>query len=222
MKKVLAIAAVVALALGTTGTARADIVVDFDNAANWNLNGSGYQVGHVYSDQGVEFTGGPALRETAGTQDGFAKTFGTYAWRLNDDTAVSWTATLADTTSMAQASSFGFDVRRWDGTPSPSFTVAYSINGGADFIDVGTIDNTYLGDTSDWSSFNYDFGTTALADGDFIVRVSAASSPERIMIDNFSISAAAVPEPGSFAVLGLTCGLIALRRRKQRKAVAAE
>ncbi|XZE52631.1 PEP-CTERM sorting domain-containing protein [Planctomycetaceae bacterium SH139] len=197
--------------------AQASVVVDFDDDAKW-VAGSGsitsYQIDHVYADQGLVFTGGPALRQGNGAQDGVAGALGAFSWRLRNGTAVNWTATYADTTALDTISRFSFDVRRWDGNPSPEYSVEYSVNGGVDFTNVGLIDNAFLGDSSDWTTFSHDFGLTTFADGDFVVQLSATTG-ERIMVDNFRLTA--VPEPGSLAVLGIGCGLVAWRRRRSVK-----
>lgn len=199
--------------------AQGAIVVDFDDAGKWTAGSGGitsYQTNHVYSDQGLVFTGGPALRNGNAVQDGFAGALGTFSWRLRDAATVSFTATYADTSvAGGQVSGFGFDVRRWDGAPSPAYSIAYSTNGGADFTLVDTIDNDFLGNTSNWFSFSHSFSTVNVADGDFIVRLSATGG-ERIMFDNFSLAVTAVPEPTSLAVLGIAAGVVAVRRRMRR------
>ncbi len=196
--------------------AQASVVVDFDDDAKWTAGSGGlgsYQDDHVYSDQGLVFTGGPALRNTTSTTDGVAGALGTFSWRLRNQ-PVNWTATYADTSGLDTVSRFSFDVRRWDGNPSPEFAVEYSVNGGVDFTNVGLIDNAFLGDSSEWSTFSHNFGLTTFADSDFVVQLSATTG-ERIMVDNFRLTA--VPEPGSLAVLGVGCGLVAWRRRRSVK-----
>lgn len=122
--------------------------IDFDIATNW-IQGSGsftsYQTDHKYNTQvagfNVEFTGGPALRETQGTQDGFDKTYNnsTYAWRLRDQNTVEWFANLF----ASSINGFSFYVRRWDGSPSPDFDVSFSTDNGISWISIGTINNTF-------------------------------------------------------------------------------
>jgi opacity protein-like surface antigen len=211
MRAVLLAACAVALLVPQ---AQASVVVDFDDATKWVAGGGGitsYQTDHVYADQGLVFTGGPALRQGVAPQDGVAGAFGTYSWRLRDATGTNWTATYADTSGLDTVRRFSFDVRRWDGSPSPEFAVEYSVNGGVDFTNVGLIDNAFLGDSSEWSTFSYDFGLTTFANNDFVVQLSR-NGGERIMVDNFRLTA--VPEPGSLAVLGVGCGLVAWRRRR--------
>lgn len=211
MRAVLLAACAVALLVPQ---AQASVVVDFDDATKWVAGGGGitsYQTDHVYADQGLVFTGGPALRQNDGAVDGVAGALGSFAWRLRNSTTVDWTATYADTSGLDTISRFSFDVRRWDGNPSPEYSVEYSVNGGVDFTNVGLIDNAFLGDSSDWSTFTHNFGLTTFADGDFVVQLSATGG-ERIMVDNFRLTA--VPEPGSLAVLGVGCGLVAWRRRR--------
>jgi autotransporter-associated beta strand protein len=188
------IAALFALALLATLAATHKVeaqttTIDFDTAGNWTGSGSltSYSTSHVYTESGWTFTGGPALRNTTTSTDGFAGALGTYSWRLRDDTTVSWTATY---NTGGTLSAFGFDVRRWDATPSVNFLVEYSINGGTSYTSTGTtINNTFLGNSSDWSTFTFDLlSPVSVAADDFIVRVAAQGTTERMMIDNFSFT----------------------------------
>lgn len=167
--------------------AQTTILVDFDTAGNWSSSGSltSYQTYHSYAESGWSFTGGPALRQTTTAQDGVAGALGTYAWRLRD-AAVTWTAIHTAALEPGEYfSAFGFDARRWDGTPSPAYTVDYSFNGGTTWSNFTTINNTALGNASSWKTFtNAVVSATGLAANQFVVRFSA-SSGERIMVDNF-------------------------------------
>ncbi len=187
------------------GSAQTNLI-NFDVAGNWTA-GSGainsYQTDHVYADANMTFTGGPALRETSSSQDGFSGALGTYAWRLQDNSSVVWTATYNPALGANEFfSEFGFAARRWDGSPSPDFLVEYSFNGGSSYTvatsigNNGVIDNSALGNTSDWSTFTQVVNSpNALAAGDFIVRISAQGSTERLMIDDFfyTISTGSTP-----------------------------
>ncbi len=173
--------------------------VDFDTNADWTA-GSGslnsYQSDHQYdgtvSGVTINFTGGPALRESSGTQDGFSKTHsGTYSWRLRNNSSVSWIATVSTT----EINGFSFFVRRWDGSPAANFDVAYSTDGGTVYTSVGTIDNTLLSD-SDWKLFSY--GTTINAAANIKIRVKANGTTERIFIDDFSVTLPVQVELTSF------------------------
>lgn len=160
--------------------------IDFDAPGNWTA-GSGtinsYQTDHVYQDLNWSFTDGEALREGTINQDGFPSALGTYSWRLRDATGAYLTGTYNNT---ADIISFGFDVRRWDDTPNPDWDIEYSTNGGGTFTSVGTINNTFLSNSSDWTSFSYTLpSVTSVASGDFIVQISR-NGGERIMIDNFT------------------------------------
>jgi hypothetical protein len=210
--------------MGHAGMSQADLVVNFDTAANWTAGAAAltsYASNHTYLQSGLTFTGGNALRQTTATQDGFAGAFGTYAWRLQDNSAINWTATYSTVQpSNELISGFSFAVRRWDATPDTNFTVAYSLNGGSTFTSVGTINNASLGNSSNWSTFTS--GTlppTVVGNGAFVVRLTAlAGSHERIMVDNFSVTAAAVPEASAFLYGGLiVTGLYGWRWRQKRR-----
>jgi hypothetical protein len=160
-------------------------VIDFDNDVNWTAGSGGitsYQTDHEYNDQNWLFTGGPALRQLTTAQDGFPGALGTYSWRLRDSPAT-WNGTY---NNAADIVSFGFDVRRWDGSPNPDWDIEYSTNGGGTWTNVGNINNTFLSNSSDWISFSYTLpSVTSVTTGDFVVQVSR-NGGERIMIDNFT------------------------------------
>jgi len=165
-------------------------IINFDDNAKWTA-GSGeltsYQTNHQYNSDNWNFTGGPALRNTTTAQDGFPGALGTYSWRLRDNNLTSWTATYTTSGTLTQ---FGFKVRRWDSTPSPDFSIEYSTNGGTNYISIGTtINNAYLNNSSDWKQFSYTISSPTLTSANqFIVRVKANGTTERIMIDDFSFS----------------------------------
>jgi hypothetical protein len=218
MKRLLILAA---LAVMLGGEVRAGFVVNFDDVSKWTAGTGGlgsYASNHVYSDSGMTFTGGPSLRNTTTSQNGFAGALGTYSWRLEDRPGVSWTATY-NTVSAANSivNGFGFAVRRWDGSPSPAFSIAYSLNGGTSFTTRPTqINNTSLFNSSDWVTYSASFGKTQVSNGDFVVRISSSGTTERIMVDNFSVSA--VPEPTTGLLLGLGTLACAAFRRNRRVA----
>ena len=190
-------------------------VINFDTASNWTASGSGlltsYQTGHKYAESGWEFTGGPALRETTATQDGFPGFEGTYAWRLRDAT-VTWTATYTKALQPNEYfSAFGFDARRWDNSPSPAYAVSYSFNGGSTWTNFTTINNAALDNSSQWKTFsNAVSSATGLAANQFVVRFSATGG-ERIMVDNFSYNV--VPEPAVISLIAFI-GVLSLFVRR--------
>ena len=163
--------------------------IDFDTAGNWTA-GSGalntYQSDHVYSEGGWRFTGGRAMRQGTSMVDGFSGALGSRSWRLDDGSAVPWTAIC--TFALAEGerfTSFGFQARRWDGTPSPSFAVDYSFDGGASWAGFTNINNAALGNSSNWATFSCAVESPdALAANQFVVRFSD-SVGERIMVDGF-------------------------------------
>ncbi|MCB5224433.1 MAG: chitobiase/beta-hexosaminidase C-terminal domain-containing protein, partial [Candidatus Cloacimonadaceae bacterium] len=163
------------------GLVFAQTTINFDDAAKWTAGSAqltGYAVDHVYTDGVFSATGGLALRETSGTQDGFPKVHGTYAWRLQTHAEVDWRITIAS----GGVSNFSLDIRRWDGEPSPDYNLEYSTDGGTAWIFVSLINNTTLNDTSDWSTFQ---GVINSDNNNIIIRIKANSKGERIMVDNF-------------------------------------
>jgi hypothetical protein len=161
------------------------IVIDFDNADNWIAGAvslSSYAIDHNYVDGVFSATGGEALRNGTSTQDGFPGALGTYSWRLRDNTSVEWTITIAS----GGVGLFEVDVRRWDGSPSPDYNLDYSVDGGNNWTNITTINNTSLDNSSDWKTFTGTINHTA---SNIMIRFIANGSTERIMIDNFKWTA---------------------------------
>lgn len=210
-----------ALAVMAAG-AQGQVVVNFDTASNWTAGSvalTSYGTDHTYQESSWLFTGGPALRQTTTAQDGFAGALGTYAWRLRDASVV-WTATYTLALNANESfAAFGFDARRWDGTPSPAYSVEYSLNGGSSWTTAsnigtsGVLDNTAFGNSSDWSTFSQAISSSSgLAANQFIVRFSATGG-ERIMVDNFSYTV--VPEPTAAMLLAGAGVMFWVSRRKR-------
>ncbi|MCB0790789.1 MAG: lamin tail domain-containing protein [Flavobacteriales bacterium] len=175
--------------------APAGTIINFDDVNNWTQGSvalTSYASDHQYASNDWSFTGGPALRQGTAAQDGFPGAFGTYSWRLQNVATVDWRATWQGTDIIDV---FGFKVRRWDGSPSPAFEVSYSTDGGSTFsASVQTIDNTYLNNTSDWTTFSYTIPSpAAVAAGQFVVRVASTGTTERIMIDDFYFETSSAP-----------------------------
>lgn len=164
------------------GVLLAQTTINFDDSAKW-IQGSAaltsYAVDHQYVDGVFSATGGPALRQTTAVQDGYPGALGTYAWRVNTNVAVNWIITIAS----GGVSNFSIDIRRWDGTPSPNFTLDYSTDGGSNWSNVATINNTTLDNSSAWKTFN---GSINSANSNIKIRIyTTTTSQERIMMDNF-------------------------------------
>jgi len=176
--------------------------INFDNNSNWT-QGSGlltsYRTDHEYSQNDWLFTGGPALRQTSTTQDGFPGALGTFSWRLNSPAGTEF---LMISNSEGPVEEFGFSVRRWDGNPSPNFIVEYSTNGGSSYNSTGTtINNAFLNNSSDWISYSYTLPSpTSTLPGQFIIRLRRSGVSERIMIDDFTYSIGAAT-PGVLSSL---------------------
>jgi len=182
----------------------ATTLINFDTAGNWIPSSSGaltsYWTDHIYAESGWRFTGGPALRNTTTAQDGYPGAQGSYAWRLRDAT-VTWTATYTNALQAnAFFSGFGFDVRRWDGSPSPAYAVDYSFNGGATWSPFMTVNNTTLDSVSAWKTFSHAVTSAmGLAANQFVIRFSATGG-ERIMVDNFTAEISEGTGGGGIAV----------------------
>lgn len=201
--------------------------INFDTISNWTAGSASinnYATDHTYVDSGWTFTGGPALRNTTSEQDGVAGAFGAHSWRLRDVSNVTFTAVYGLALAPNERfTGFSFDARRWDGSPSPAFTVSYSLNGGASWTtssvgSSGVLNNTAFGDSSSWKSFSDTLTSiSGLAANQFMVRFQTSGTTERIMIDNFG-AVTAIPEPASAAaLLGGAGVLVALGSRRRRR-----
>lgn len=154
--------------------------ISFDNDAKWTPGSTAltsYASDHVYSEGVLTATGGPALRNTTSTQDGYPGAIGTYSWRLMDEAGVSWVATIAS----GGVGDFEIDLRRWDASPSPNYILSYSIDGGNNWTIVSTINNTTLDNSSAWKTFS---GTINSGNNNIKIRLTSSGITERIMVDN--------------------------------------
>ncbi len=163
-------------------------VITFDAGHRWTEGsgplGSSYQTDHLYHDLGMVFSGGDAMRDGVTLRDGVPSALGMYSWRLRDDPNILWTGTLQRT---GELFGFGFKVRRWDGTQSPDIDVAYSTDGGTNYTQVGTIDNTLLNDSSGWVLFTYELSPSLnVLSHEFMVKLEAnQGNSQQVMIDDF-------------------------------------
>ncbi|PKP68280.1 MAG: hypothetical protein CVT82_15830, partial [Alphaproteobacteria bacterium HGW-Alphaproteobacteria-4] len=164
---------------------------NFDTNGNWvNVTGTSLIAYGTkeYADAAhseVTFRGEVALRESSGTQDGFAKTrSGDYAWRLRDADGSFWQAKV----TTGGVGTFSVWVRRWDSSPDPSYVVEYSIDNGANWTSVQTINNAWLG-SSDWKQVSGTINTSNGAGNsdDIIVRIRRTAG-ERLMVDDFEMT----------------------------------
>ncbi len=167
--------------LAAMGLVFAQTTINFDDAAKWTAGSvsiTSYAVDHTYVDGVFSATGGPALRNTTSTQDGYPGALGAYSWRLQNLATVEWIMSI----STGGVGDFSVDVRRWDASPSPDLTLDYSTDGGSTWTNVTTINNTALDNLSAWKTIN---GTVNSANTNIKIRFKAISAGERIMVDNF-------------------------------------
>ena len=163
-------------------SAQTTTTINFDTAANWTTLGSGYS-SQVYSEGLFSFTSNSTLRETSGTQDGFDRTYldSQYSVRLRNNATSSLTFNIAS----GGVDTFSVQVRRWDGSPSPDFSLEYSIDG-TTWTNVATINNTTLSDSSDYTLFS---GTINNINDNIQIRFISNGTTERIMVDEFTWTA---------------------------------
>ncbi|MBN2682448.1 MAG: lamin tail domain-containing protein [Bacteroidales bacterium] len=170
---------------------KSQTTINFDDVAKWTAGSAiitSYAADHTYIDGVFSATGGPALRNTTAAQDGFAGALGTYSWRLQNIAGIDWRITIAS----GGVSTFSIDVRRWDASPTVNYALEFSTDGGTGWTTVATIDNTSLGNSSNWTTFN---GTINSSNTNILIRVKANAAGERLMIDNFIWSPNSSPTP---------------------------
>src|SRR5690606_3483541 len=153
--------------------------VNFDTDENWTADGSITSYGDHSYEEGLlhlQLTNG--LRNTSSAQDGFPGALGTYSARLQNNSSAEALFTIAS----GGVGEFSFQVRRWDGSPVPDYTVEYSTNG-TDWIPSSNINGTLL-TNSDWKTY----GPIAInsSNSNIQIRIKNTGSTERIMIDDFT------------------------------------
>jgi len=183
-RRILACIAAIGITAGATAQTTTS-TINFDTPGNW-IQGAlafGSYSNHGYAESAWSFTSTNTIRNGNGAQDGFPGALGTYSWRLRDGTGSQFLATYTEAMTV---SAFGFAVRRWDGSPDPSYTVEYSVNGGLDFTDTDLIiNNEFLESSSNWKTLSFTLPEpVAVAANQFLVRVTRVTG-ERIMIDDF-------------------------------------
>jgi hypothetical protein len=180
------LAGIAAAMIGASAaSAQTTSTINFDTVGNWTQGAAAFTSysNHSYAQSDWVFQGNRVIRNGTANQDGFPGGIGTYSWRLEDGAGSSLTATY---NAPATIIGFGFDVRRWDSSPDPSYTVEYSINGGTNYTNTGTtINNAFLDSSSAFKTFTFNLPSQQIvASGDFKVRITRTSG-ERIMVDNF-------------------------------------
>ncbi|WP_370226447.1 lamin tail domain-containing protein [Mesoflavibacter sp.] len=154
--------------------------IDFDTDGNWSPAPSGYG-DYTYTDTNFTATGVDVLRNTTSAQDGFSGAFGTYSFRLRNNSGTSLTMIVGS----GGIGTFSFQARRWDGNPATNFTVETTTDNGASWSTSSVIDATVT-DDSDWKTIN---GTINSANSNVGVRIISNGTTERIMVDNFTWTA---------------------------------
>lgn len=156
--------------------------IDFDTSAYWNAGGtvSGYGA-HTYAQGLFSMSSANVFRETTATQDGFPGFHGTYAVRVRNASGSYAQFQIAS----GGVSTFNLNIRRWDGTPSPSMVLEYSTDGGSIWTSVDTVTNTTLNNQSDYQNFS---GTINSSNTNILIQVRnlGTGTEERVMIDDFS------------------------------------
>lgn len=158
------------------------VTLNFDDAGKWTQGSAAFTSysNHSYTDGQVNFQGTQVIRNTTAAQDGFIGGIGTYSFRLQDAGSSKLTATITS----GGVNTFSVDIRRWDGSPDPDYTLRYSVDGGDNYTNVTTINNASLDGSSDWKTFN---GTINSPFSNILIEI-IRNNGERIMVDNFVYS----------------------------------
>jgi len=157
----------------TALNASAQTTIDFDTAENWS-SGSGYD-SFTYTEGLFSFTSENNLKESGSrTYNGSG-----LASRLQNNSNSELTATIAS----GGVNTFSVLISAWDNSPSPNFNIDYSVDGGTNWTDVATVNNTSLNDDTEFVSFG---ATIANAANNIMVRIKSNGTTERIIVDNFT------------------------------------
>jgi hypothetical protein len=161
-------------------------IINFDEDDKWvagSSNISNYAIDHTYTDLNWLFTDGPALRNTVTIQDGFPGALDVYGWRIEDSPDAFWSGIYQGNEVIK---TFGFDVRRWDNSSEPDYSIEYSIDGGINFMPTGDIiNNSLLNNSSDWFTYEFEIPSIQHHDSDDFIVQLVRSGGGRIMVDNF-------------------------------------
>lgn len=120
------------------------------------------------------------------------------------------------------------DGLRSDGGFNISFFAGNNVFAGADGIDVATQGLTQIGATHHYAALSQTAGSlmgrintdsvsiSSLSSGTQVwMRLALADAAGFLLLDNVSVSVAPIPEPASFALIGLGClGLLGVARRR--------
>ncbi|MFT7155157.1 MAG: PKD repeat protein [Parvicella sp.] len=159
----------------------AQTTINFDDDTKWTAGSatlSSYAADHAYADGVFSATGGPGLRNGSAAQNGFPGANGIYSWRMQNIGSVSWEANIAS----GGVNNFSLDIRRWDDAPEPQFVFEYSTDLGTSWTLIDTINNTTLGNSSDFQTYT---GVVNSANNNIKFRISSFGTTERIMVDDF-------------------------------------
>lgn len=158
--------------------------INFDSEENWTQDetvSSFKSYGnHSYSGAGIIIKGTNIIRNTTSAQDGFDGALGAYSIRIKNVADAKIEMTIAN----GGVSNFSVDVRRWDESPLPDYTVRYSIDGGTIWNNLPNIDGSLLS-SSDWFTYN---GTINSGSENIKIAITNTGKTERILVDNFAWS----------------------------------
>lgn len=158
------------------------VTVNADDAGKWAQGSAAFTsyANHSYTDGVATLQGTQVIRNTTSAQDAFAGALGTYSFRLQDAVG----SKLVTTISSGGVNTFSFDIRRWDATPDPDYTLHYSVNGGSSYTTAATINNAALDGTSNWKTFS---GTINSPFNNILIEI-LRNNGERVLVDNFFYS----------------------------------
>ncbi len=214
MKKLIVLLVVLSVAVSVSAYLYEE---DFDTSGNWYSDSSlGSYADPVFYTNNVSTPlfdsfklGGdasPGLREATETQGG------DYAWRLDDNAGEYFRYILTD--DSLTVTNFSLYLADWDVSDDNTFEVRYSVNSGSSYTTLQTYDAAAKNGWTDKEYHQFSSGTvnlSATSGNDLYLEVYNTDGAERVLVDTFSVNV--IPEPTTFALLGLL-GVIAFARRR--------
>lgn len=172
--------------------------INFDDPAKWTMSGTNTSYGsHTYVDGIFTMVGTNIYREYETTLQHSEPrtTSGIHAIRLRDQAT-----NVKFTIATGGISDFSFQVRRWDNSPAINYNVYYSIDGGVTTHQLDLIDDDFVNNESAFVNYS---GTINSVANNIVITVERVSG-ERLIIDDFSWSAAAPATSCTISTANLT------------------
>jgi hypothetical protein len=175
------------------------ISIDFDSDVNWIIPGSGYRGDIIFSSGNFVATSNQSQRADLAVVDGQPSANGTYAWDIDSRTTANanWVCGISN----GGVNEFTIGVRRYTSAPELDALIEYTIDNGATWVFISTIDNTTLNNSSAYQTFG---ATINSPNSDIAIRIRCNSATERFFIDDF-VYTEFIPCANSSSITEVAC-----------------